>query len=93
MSKALTPEQFQRITKALADPTRYEMFRRIYAASETLNCGATCTELPITPATASHHLRELEQADLIAVAKEGRYKLLTPRRDIWQTYLAQLTQI
>ena len=89
----LTPDQFQRITRALADPTRYEMLRRIYAAAETLNCGATCTDLPISPATASHHLRELELADLIEVTKDGRYRLLNPRRDIWQTYLAQLTKL
>jgi ArsR family transcriptional regulator len=69
------------------------MLRRIYASPETLNCGATCTNLPISPATASHHLRELELADLIAVAQDGRFKLLTPRRDIWRTYIAQLTQI
>jgi ArsR family transcriptional regulator len=89
----LTPEQFQRITRALSDPTRYEMLRRIYASQEPINCGETCSSLPITPGTASHHLRELEIADLIEVAKDGRFKLLTPRRQIWQAYLAQLTKL
>jgi len=89
----LTPEQFQRITRALSDPTRYEILRRIYAAEEPINCGATCLRLPISPGTASHHLRELEIADLIEVAKDGRFKLLTPRREVWQAYLTQLNKL
>jgi DNA-binding transcriptional ArsR family regulator len=89
----LTPDQFQRIAKALADPTRYEMFRRIFAQTDEMNCGACLGDLPISAATGSHHLRELELADLISVAKDGRFKLLTPRRDIWRAYLAQLREI
>jgi ArsR family transcriptional regulator len=90
MPVTLTSEQFQRITKALADPTRYEMLRRIFATTAEMNCGACLGDLPISPATGSHHLRELERAGLISVAKDGRFKILTPRRDIWQAYLAQL---
>ena len=89
----LTPEQFQRITRALSDPTRYEMLRRVYASTETMNCGCTCSGLPISAGTASHHLRELEIAELIQVAKDGRFRLLTPRRDVWAAYLSQLNQI
>ena len=89
----LTPEQFQRITRALSDPTRYEILRRIYASTETMNCGCSCSGLPISPGTASHHLRELEIADLIRVVRDGRFKLLTPRREIWQAYLSQLNQL
>jgi ArsR family transcriptional regulator, arsenate/arsenite/antimonite-responsive transcriptional repressor len=93
----LTPDQFNRITKALADPTRYEMLRRIFAQncdqSKDMNCGDCVHDLPISPATGSHHLRELELADLISVAKDGRFKILTPRRDIWSAYLAQLHAI
>jgi DNA-binding transcriptional ArsR family regulator len=92
-TEKLTPEQFQRITRALTDPTRYEMLRRIYASKECFNCGDACSELPISAATGSHHLRELEIADLVRVKKDGRYKLLTPRREIWKAYLAQLRQI
>lgn len=89
----LTSEQFQRITRALSDPTRYEILRRIYASTDTMNCGATCCGLPISAGTASHHLRELEIADLIQVARDGRFKILTPRREIWQAYLNQLHQL
>jgi DNA-binding transcriptional ArsR family regulator len=90
---SLSPEQFQRIARALSDPTRYEMMRRVYASTETMNCGCCCAGLPISAGTASHHLRELEIAELIQVTKDGRFKLLTPRREVWAAYLEQLRQI
>jgi ArsR family transcriptional regulator len=89
----LTPEQFQRITRALGDPTRYEMLRRIYASAECLTCGGAVEELPITAGTGSHHLRELEIADLITVTRDGRHKRLTPRRSVWRAYLAELRRL
>ena len=92
-TQALTPEQFHRITRALSDPTRYEMMRRIYASKDCINCGDSCDQLSISAATGSHHLRELEIANLIQVKKDGRFKLLTARRDVWKSYLAQLREL
>ncbi len=88
----LTPEQLQRIARALADPNRYEMLRQIYASTE-MTCGGVASQVPISAATCSHHLRELENADLIKVTKDGRFKLLTPRREVWRAYLANLRQL
>ena len=88
----LTAEQFQRISRALADATRYEMLRRIYAEDDQ-TCGLVCDQLPVTAGTASHHFRELEEAELIQVTKCGRYRKLAARRDIWVAYLAQLRQL
>jgi ArsR family transcriptional regulator len=85
----LTPEQFQRIGRAISDPNRWQMLQCIFAQPET-TCGAVAGPLPITAATASHHLRELEIAELVTVTRDGRYKKLTPRRDIWKAYLAHL---
>ena len=91
-SITLTAEQFQRISRALGDATRYKMLRRIYAQDD-LTCGVVCDELPVTAGTASHHFRELEEAELIQVTKFGRYRKLAARRDIWCAYLAQLRQL
>jgi ArsR family transcriptional regulator len=85
----LTTQQFQRIARALSDPHRFEMLRKIHA-TPNMTCSDTCAELPISPATISHHLRDLETAELITVTKDGRYKLLEPRKDIWQAYLDEL---
>ncbi len=88
----LTAEQFQRIGRAVADANRWEMLRVIFSQPE-VTCGDVSGGLPITPGTASHHLRELELADLVTVTKCGRYKKLAPRRDVWDAYLGQLREL
>ncbi len=91
-SYTLSPEHFQRISRAIADPNRYEMLRRIFTLGEQ-TCGSVSTELCITPGTTSHHLRELQNADLIHSTKDGRYMRLAPRREVWAAYIAQLHQL
>ena len=82
----------QRIARALADPHRFEILRKIHSTPR-MTCADTCVDLPISPATISHHLKDLENAELITVTKDGRYKLLEPRKDIWQAYLAELKKL
>ena len=73
MSQAkLSSEQFQRITRAISDPNRYEMLRHIFRCGES-TCGIVAGTVPITAGTASHHLRELELAELVTVTKDGRF--------------------
>jgi ArsR family transcriptional regulator, arsenate/arsenite/antimonite-responsive transcriptional repressor len=88
----LTTQQFQRISRAIAEPTRYEMLRRIFNC-RTLNCTEAANDLTISAATGSHHLRELELADLIRVTKDGRFRKLEPRRKVWRAYLALLREL
>ena len=59
-------EQFHRISKALADPRRYEILSRI-AKRKELACSDVRCELPITAATLSHHVKELVNAGLPAL--------------------------
>jgi ArsR family transcriptional regulator len=79
----LSPDQFQRIARAISDANRWEMLRVIFSRPD-VNCGDVSGALPITAGTASHHLKELETAELVEV---------TPRRDVWQAYLAQLKEL
>ncbi len=88
----LTIEQFQRIARAVSDTNRWEMLRLIFSQPE-VTCGDVTAGLPITAGTASHHLKELEVAELVTVTKCGRYRKLTPRRDIWRAYLRQLQEL
>ena len=89
----LTPEQFQRIAKAVSDPNRWEMLRLIFEGPKDMTCGCVSSAMPVTPATASHHLKELEAAGLVAVTRCGRFKKLAPRRDVWRAYLGQLREL
>jgi ArsR family transcriptional regulator len=85
-------EQFSKITKALADPRRYDILSRI-AAEKEMACNDIRGELPITAATLSHHIKELSNAGLIAVRKDARYMHMKLRRKTWREYLKQLEKL
>ncbi len=65
------------ILKALADPRRFELLERIATASCPLGCAQALAALPISAATLSHHIKELETAGLIHVERQGKFHFLT----------------
>src|SRR5271166_1981848 len=89
---ALTEREFRAIAKALSDPRRYEILRKI-AASKDCTCMALREAFPISAATMSHHLKELESAGLISIPREGKFAYPTFRREVWDSYLAKLTEL
>ena len=78
----LKPAERTAALKALADPRRFELLERIAGAG----CPAKCMELgeamPISAATLSHHLKELEGAGLIEVRREGKFHFLTVKPEM-----------
>src|SRR5438876_11104125 len=74
-------QQFHRISKALAEPRRYELLSRIAKCRE-LACSDVRGELPITAATLSHHLKELTQ-------RKGFRILLFYNLPSWDRYFRQ----
>jgi ArsR family transcriptional regulator len=84
--------QFHRISKALADPRRYEILSRI-ARRRELACSDVRCDLPITAATLSHHIKELTNAGLIEVRREAQFLHLKLRRKVWREYLSQLNKL
>ena len=89
---ALSPDQLQAISRSLADPRRFAILQQI-AASDSLLCSSLDAQTCITPATISHHLRELQEAGLVEAQRQGRSMCLTLRRDVWNAYLRHLQQI
>jgi ArsR family transcriptional regulator len=88
----LTPRQMTRISRALADPHRYEILKKI-AEKQRCACQEIRGRLPISAATISHHIKELETAGLIAIEREGRFAWLSFQRELWQAYLGQLGKV
>lgn len=84
--------QFARIAKALADPRRFDILSRIAAHNE-LSCASLKREFPITAATLSHHLKELQSAGLIEARRDSKYMFLRLHRPAWKAYLKALRSI
>jgi len=91
-SSPLTRAQFRSINKAISDPTRYRILQYI---ARKKHC--TCADLrqcsPVTAATLSHHLKELETAGLITIGRQGKFALPCFCREVWDRYLAQLAEL
>ena len=85
-------QQFHRISKALADPRRYEILSRIAKCRE-LACSDVRGEIPITAATLSHHIKELVNAGLVEMRREGQFAHMKLRRKVWREYLSQLGRL
>ena len=66
--------QIEKISKALADKTRLQIYEQI-ASHEGVNCCALVDMRGVTPATVSHHLKVLAQAGLIECKREGQFVL------------------
>lgn len=88
----MTASQFSRISKAISDGKRYRILQRI-ASGRELSCGDARRGLSITAATCSHHLKELSDAGLIDVRREGKFGYMRLRKRIWQEYLAKLAKL
>lgn len=92
MAAKLSDERIHQIGKALADPRRLELLRRIGKAG-TLACESLRCNCVITAATLSHHMKELEAAGLVEATREGKFVNYALRRDVLDAYLASLAQI
>jgi len=89
----LTEEQILTIAKALADPRRLEMLRQIGRSKEPSPCSDIKECHPVSAATLSHHMKELEAAGLVTVMREGKFASYTLRRNVLRAYSEQLAKI
>jgi DNA-binding transcriptional ArsR family regulator len=89
----LSAAQRMTILKALGDPRRMEIVERLSACEGCTACSDMRECLPISAATLSHHLKELEHAGLISIAREGKFARLTLQRDVWNAFLADLSRL
>jgi ArsR family transcriptional regulator len=89
----LTGPRLIAIFKALADPHRFELLKQIAKSGCPLGCSQALSSLPISAATLSHHVKELEAAGLIEVRREGKFAFLTLRPGVLESVAAGLKAI
>ncbi len=82
-------EQFNRISRALADPTRMEILERIADDAE-VGCATLASEFAVSQPTISHHLKELSTAGLIKPRREAKFCFYRADRRAWAEYLAEM---
>jgi ArsR family transcriptional regulator, arsenate/arsenite/antimonite-responsive transcriptional repressor len=88
----LSDEQFHAIARALSDPRRMAIFQQI-AAADGISCSCLREHQVISPATISHHMKELNEAGLVAMERKGREAHLTLCRPTFQAYVDRLASL
>jgi ArsR family transcriptional regulator len=91
-SSKLNEAQVQEIARVLSDPRRFDILKMV-AAQSCAACSDLRTTFPISAATLSHHLKELEGCGLIETTRRGKFVDVVFQRTVWNAYLAELKSI
>ena len=92
MSMDRASQRAVRVAKALGDPTRFEMLRRIAAAVE-INCRDLTSLFPVSQATVSHHLKILTDAGLIQARRQGQFHYFSLRPAALEAHASGLVRV
>ncbi|RQO46099.1 ArsR family transcriptional regulator [Rhodococcus sp. KBW08] len=91
-SSAPTPDELVDVLKALADPVRMDLLRRIAAVDE-IACTDLVEESHVSASTVSYHVKTLRTAGLVQVRKDGRNFHYTYRPEVVTTLATELNRL
>ena len=85
-------DDLARVAKALGHPIRVRIVR-LLLARDTCVCGEIVSELPVSQATVSQHLKVLKEAGLIRGEIDGPRVCYCADRDALAAHIASLTAL
>lgn len=83
--------QRENLFKALADGQRREILRLLRGGE--LPAGHLAERLGLTPATVSHHLAKLRDAELVRVRREGQQRIYALNVSVVEDALLMLSRL
>src|SRR5438093_13409560 len=87
----LASEEFDRISKALADPQRRAILQKL-AVTGKLNCSDVHAFFDVSQPTVSHHLKELSMAGVVQREKQGQFCYYHVNSETLTAYVPVLQQ-
>jgi DNA-binding transcriptional ArsR family regulator len=84
-------KQGETLFKALADTQRRKILTMLRQSE--LPAGEIAQRLGVTPATVSHHLAKLKNADLVRTRREGQLRIYTINLSVVEEALVLLTRL
>lgn len=91
MERSVDQPTVIKVTKALADPTRFGILQAIATHGEQC-CGDLAKQFPITQATCSQHLKILAEASLVTMRREGQFNYYTFVPGTFESYQQALSE-
>jgi len=85
----LATEDFDRISKALADPQRRAILQKL-ALTGKLNCSDVGAFFDVSQPTVSHHLKELATAHVVEKEKQGQFCFYHVNSEVLSAYVSEL---
>jgi ArsR family transcriptional regulator len=85
-------KELARISKALSDPTRLQIFEGLSSKKEMF-CGQIVEKFGLTPGTISHHLKILADAPLIETRREGQFIYMRSKPETIRNYGRSLAKM
>lgn len=89
----LTERQVLMISPALAEPRRYQILKTLSAAKSATPIATLLQTHRITAATFSHHIKELDRADIIDIERHGKSASVALRRGVLRLYIQHLKDL